>query len=328
MSANRRELLDKYETLISPAPRFAQVMDEGILNFATDVFSGSETAEVIRKAAEGSIFSAGCAIDCAANFAERLTHVTRSDSVLFAHDDISALDCAISIALDYSTSHYGEGRNGIFYVDDPFDLDPQGIPQGTCAVVFSVFDETTAQPFAQEYYRDIFTLAVENDLITIADERSVGFMRTGSPTVCLSQDIRPDITIVGGLGGGLPLTVCLLNDEAAHSKAYGAQPNPIICAVAESVLKRTSVKGFDTHIQQTGEKFAALLRETGKFEAVEQRGLFISALAKNPHLRRLAIRQGLLCGGEGTHIIFKPPFDVTDSQIERAISIILSADEK
>lgn len=328
MSMNRRELLDKYETLISPAPRLAQVMGEGVLNFATDVFSGPETAEVIKQAAEGSVFSAGCAIDCAANFAERLAYITKSDAVLFAHDDISALDCAISIALDYSAAHYGDGRSGIFYVDDPFDLDPQGLPQGTCAVVFSVFDEMLAQSFAQEYYRDIFTLAAENDLITIADERAVGFMRTGTPTVCLSQDIRPDITIVGGLGGGLPLTMCLLNGEAAHSKAYGAQPNPIICAVAESVLRRTTSKGFDVQIQQNGERFADMLRQTDKFESVEQCGLFVSALAKNPHLRRLAIRKGLLCGGDGAHIVFKPPFDVTNSQIERAVDIILSADEK
>lgn len=328
MSMNRRELLDKYETLISPAPRFAQVMDEGILNFATDVFSGTETAEVIRQATEGPIFSAGCAINCAANFAERLAHITKCDAVLFAHDDISALDCAISIALDYSNSHYGDGRNGILYIDDPLDLDPQGIPQGTCAVVFSVFDKETAEPFSQEYYRNIFTLAYEYDLITIADERTVGFMRTGSPTVCLSQDIRPDITIVGGLGGGLPLTMCLLCGESSHSKAYGAQPNPIICAVAESVLRRLTAKGFDSFVSQTGEAIARRLRDTDKFEYVSNCGLYITAKPKNPHLRRLAIRKGLLCGGEEGTIVFKPPFDVTDEQIERAISIILSADER
>lgn len=328
MSMNRRELLDKYETLISPAPRFAQVMGDNILNFATDVFSDGETAEVIRQATEGSVFSAGCAIECAANFAERLSHITKSDAVLFAHDDVSALDCAISIAIDYSNAHYGDGRNGVLYVDDPFDLDPQGVPQGICAVVFSVFDKEEAQPFDQEYYRNIFTLAYEYDLITIADERQVGFMRTGSPTVCLSQDIRPDITIVGGLGGGLPLTMCLLNGEAAHSRAYGAQPNPIICAVAESVLKRMSAKGFDSFVADKGSVFAEKLRNTDKFEWVEQCGLYIAAKPKNPHLRRLSVRCGLLSGDEDGTMIFKPPFDVTDGQIERAVDMILSADEK
>ncbi len=328
MSISRRELLDKYEVLISPAPRFAQAMDEGILNFATDVFSGAETAEVIKKAAEGPIFSAGCAISCAADFAQQLTRVTKADAVLFAHDDISALDCAISVALDYSVTHYGDGRGGILYVDDPLDLDPQGIPQGTCAIVFSVFDRENAQPFGEEYYRNIFTLAYEYDLITIADERPVGFMRTGSPTVCMAQDIRPDIIIVGGLGGGLPLTMCLLNGEAAHSKAYGAQPNPIICAVAQSVVSRTTAKGFDGFVSQTGEKFASLLRDTGKFEAVTNCGLYIAAVPKNTHLRRLSIRNGLLCSGDEHCMVFKPPFDVTDEQIERAIAILLSAEER
>ncbi len=328
MSMNRRELLDKYETLISPAPRFAQVMDEGIINFATDVFSDGVTAEVIRQATEKSIFSAGCAIECAAEFAENLTRITKTDAVLFAHDDISALDCAISIALDYSAAHYGDGRNGILYIDDPLDLDPQGIPEGTCAVVFSVFDRESAQPFSEEYYRNIFTLAYEYDLITIADERQVGFMRTLSPTVCLAQDIRPDIILAGGLGGGLPLTVCLLSGDAAHSKAYGAQPNPIICTVAQSVLRRLSTKGFEVQAEKMGEKLQEKLFETDKFLCVDRCGLFISAQAKNPHLRRLMIRKGLLCGGEGTHIIFKPPFDVTDEQIERAIAMILSADER
>lgn len=325
---NRRELLDKYETLISPAPKFQQAMSEDILNFATDVFSGPETAEVIKKAAEGSIFSAGCAIEVAASFAERLTRVTKTDAVLFAHDDISALDCAVSIALDYSSSHYGDGRGGILYIDDPLDLDPQGIPEGTCAVVFSVFDKESAQPFSQEHYRNIFTLAFENDLLTIADERSVGFMRTGSPTVCQSQDLRPDIIIVGGLGGGLPLTLCLLTGDAAHSNLYGAQPNPIICSVAESVLKRLTAKGFDSFVAETGEKFAARLRETGKFESVAHLGLYIAARPENPHLHRLAVRRGLLCTLDSDLMIFKPPFDVTDEQIERAISIILSADER
>ncbi len=325
---NRRELLDKYETLISPAPKFQQSMSEDILNFATDVFSGRETAEVIKKAADGFIFSAGCAIESAAVFAEKLTHITKTDAVLFAHDDISALDCAVSIALDYSASHYGDGRGGILYIDDPLDLDPQGIPDGTCAVVFSVFDSENARPFSQEHYRNIFTLAFENDLLTIADERSVGFMRTGSPTVCLSQDIRPDITIVGGLGGGLPLTLCLLTGDAAHSDLYGAQPNPIICSVAESVLKRLTAKGFDSFVSETGEKFSTLLRDTGKFETVSNCGLYISAKPENPHLRRLAVRKGLLCAEDDDLIIFKPPFDVTDEQLERAVSIILSADER
>lgn len=328
MSMTRRELLDKYETIISPAPRFAQVMGDNILNFATDVFSDGETAEVIRQAAKGSIFSAGCAIECAANFAERLAYVTKSDGVLFAHDDISALDCAISIAIDYSNAHYGDGRTGVLYVDDPLDLDPQGIPQGVCAIVFSVFDKEDAQAFSQEYYNNIFTLAYEYDLITIADERQVGFMRTGSPTVCLSQDIRPDITIVGGLGGGLPLTMCLLNGEAAHSRAYGAQPNPIICAVAESVLRRMTAKGFDAFVAQTGESIAEKLRGTGKFEFVSNCGLYIAAKPQNPHLHRLAVRCGLLTGEENGTMIIKPPFDVTDGQIERAIDIILSADER
>ncbi len=325
---NRRELLDKYETLISPAPRFRQAMSEDILNFATDVFSGQETAEVIKKAAEGSIFSAGCAIEVAASFAERLTRITKTDAVLFAHDDISALDCAVSIALDYSASHYGDGREGIFYIDDPLDLDPQGIPEGTCAVVFSVFDKESAKPFSQEHYRNIFTLAVENDLLTIADERSVGFMRTGSPTVCLSQELRPDITIVGGLGGGLPLTLCLLTGDAAHSALYGAQPNPIICSVAESVLKRLTAKGIESFVSEKGEKFAKMLETTEKFESVSHSGLFISAVPKNSHLHRLAVRKGLLCTENDGFIIFKPPFDVTDEQLERAISIILSADER
>ncbi len=321
---NRRELLNKYETLISPAPRFAQIMSEDILNFATDVFSGPETARVIKESADGFIFSAGCAIETAADFAERLTRVTKTDALLFAHDDSSSLSAAVSIALDYSSMHYGEGRSRIIYADFPFDPDPSG----ACAVVFSPFDCENAQPYSRDYFRDIFTFACENDLITIADERAVGFMRTGSSTVCLSQELRPDIILVGGLGGGLPLTLCLLTGQSAHSTLYGAQPNPIICSVAESVLKRLSAKGFDFFVSETGEKFTAMLCDTGKFKSVSHLGMYIAAKPENPQLRRLLIRRGLLCGGDEELIIFKPPLDVTDEQLRRAIEIINTADEK
>lgn len=324
MSVNKRELLDKYETLISPAPRFAQVMEEGVINFATDVFSGPETAQIIKAAADGPIYSAGCAISCAANLAEKLTSVTNTDAVLFAHDDISALICAASVALDYSDSHYGQGRSRVIYADGQSELDSQG----ACALVFSPFDEEKAQPFAQDYFKELFIFASENDLITIADERAVGFMRTGAPTVCMAQGLSPDITIVGGLGGGLPLTLCLMKGEAAHSTQYGAQPNPIICTVANSVLSRCTAEGFGSLVSSAGERLCARLSETGKFEEIGFCGLYISAKAKNPHLRRLIIRKGLLCGGDGECIVFKPPLDVTDGQIDRAIEIIMTADER
>lgn len=328
MPSTRRELLDKYETVISPAPQFAQILDDDTVNFATSVFTDEEMSKILAEAAESSVASIGCATDCAVSFAERLLRITKSDGVLFANDDDCALNCAISIAADRSAAHYGAGRSDVLFINSPDDIDPKGIPNGICAVVFSVFDESSAQPFSQEYYSYIFTLAAENDIMTIADEHSIGFMRTGTPTICQAVDIRPDITIVGGLSGGLPLTLCLLNNEAAHLKVYGAQPNPFICAVAERIIKLTCARGFDSHVLEKGKKLAALLKDTGKFDSVENAGLYISAKANNPHLRRLAIRRGLLCCGDGTHMVFKPPFDLTDRQIEQAISIILSADER
>ncbi len=324
MPSTRRELLDKYETVISPAPQFAQVVDENTVNFATAIFTDAEMKRIVADAAECSVFSTGCATECALSFAERLLRIAKSDGVLFAGDDKSALDCAISIAAERSKAHYGEGRSGVLYINKPDDIDPNNIPGGICALVFSVFNEASAQLFSQKYYNDIFTVAAENDIMTIADERTVGFMRIGVPTVCQAADIRPDSILVGGL----PLTICLLNNEAAHSKAYGIQPNPFTCSIAERVLKLTSAKGFEVDINEKGKKLVALLKDTGKFDSAENAGLYISAKAKNPHLRRLAIRCGLICGGDGAQMILKPPFDVTDSQIDRAIAIILSADER
>ena len=95
--------------------------------------------------------------------------------------------------------------------------------------------------------------------------------------------MKPDIvTLAKGLGGGLPIGVCLTRGEYAgvltpgtHGSTFGG--NPVVCAGGLVVLKRLSDPAFIAELEKKAEYFKKSLASLPKVKSVSGLGLMLGA---------------------------------------------------
>jgi acetylornithine aminotransferase len=101
--------------------------------------------------------------------------------------------------------------------------------------------------------------------LLVLDEIQTGIGRTGAWFAHQAAGVRPDVlTLAKGLGGGLPIGVCVGLGTAGsgfsqgdHGSTFGG--NPVACAAALAVLEVIERDGLLAHVTETGEHLAASL---------------------------------------------------------------------
>ncbi|MBR4132558.1 MAG: acetylornithine transaminase, partial [Oscillospiraceae bacterium] len=99
-------------------------------------------------------------------------------------------------------------------------------------------------PLDPAFAQGIAAICKQEDILLMADEVQVGNGRTGALYGYMKLGISPDVvTTAKGLGGGLPLGVCMLGEKVQdvfgpgdHGSTFGG--NPVACAGAISILSR------------------------------------------------------------------------------------------
>jgi 4-aminobutyrate aminotransferase-like enzyme len=153
--------------------------------------------------------------------------------------------------------------------------------------------------------------------LLIADEIYTGLGRTGS--IWRSEGIADVLTAGKALGGGLPLSACLMRPEHAGAWRLGAEDvyththmgNPLACAAALVVLDR--VPGLLARVREAGSRFeeagwqgAGLLRaKPGDALAAWERGVIV-----------------VPAGEDGSLMSATPPLTITDEEIGEALERI------
>ena len=304
----------------------------------------------------------------AAEFAEKLTEMTGTDKLFFGNSGAEANECAIKIARKRSFDKYGDkdrttiitlvnsfhGRTvttlsatgqehfhnyffpftpGFRYVEaNNIHALREAIDGTVCAIMFEFIQgEGGVNVLEQSFVDEIFSIAREHDLATISDEVQTGVGRTARLLAAEHFGVKPDIvTLAKGLGGGLPIGVCLTRGEYAdvltpgtHGSTFGG--NPVVCAGGLVVLKHLSDPEFMAELRRKAEYFRKSLTSLPKVKSVSGLGLMLGAeldgIAAGDVLKA-ALNKGLLVLTAKAKLRCLPPLTITYEQIDAGMKIL------
>ena len=304
----------------------------------------------------------------AAQFAAKLTAMTGTDKLFFGNSGAEANECAIKIARKRSFDKYGDpnrttiitlvnsfhGRTvttlsatgqehfhnyffpftpGFRYVEaNNIPALREAIDDTVCGIMFEfVQGEGGVIPLEQGFVDEIFALAKQHDLATISDEVQTGMGRTAKLLAAEHYGVKPDIvTLAKGLGGGLPIGVCLTRGEYAnvltpgtHGSTFGG--NPVVCAGGLVVLSRLSDEAFLREVAEKADYFRKSLEALPRVKRVSGLGLMLGAELDGvtaADVLKAALENGLLVLTAKTKLRCLPPLTVTYEQIDAGMEIL------
>ena len=220
------------------------------------------------------------------------------------------------------------------------------VSEKTAAIILEpIQGESGLESATPEFMEAIKELSEKYNTLVIFDEIQCGMGRTGKLFAYENFDLIPDIvTIAKSLGGGVPIGACLTKGKANdvlvpgdHGSTYGG--NPLVCAVANAVLHELiDNKLIEKNVVEKGqysvEKLKKLKEKFDFIEEIRGKGLLLGikfdekkVLAKDVVSK--ALENGLLLVGAGNNVVrFFPPFNVTNDEIDKAISILEKVFEK
>ncbi len=179
----------------------------------------------------------------------------------------------------------------------------------------------------EAYLHAVENLCNKNDWLLVFDEVQTGNGRTGDLFLSLGLGIEPDIlTTAKGLGNGLPIGVCLINEKArglfkpgSHGSTFGG--NPLACATAHKVLdiivrdqlcERAASLGFKLK-QNLMEKIG----DHPNVRGIRGKGLMLGVELDRPaaDMRLIGLEEGVL-------------FNVTAETVARLLPPLVMSDEE
>jgi 4-aminobutyrate aminotransferase / (S)-3-amino-2-methylpropionate transaminase / 5-aminovalerate transaminase len=196
--------------------------------------------------------------------------------------------------------------------------DPGGLPADAgCVIVEPVQGRGGARVPPDGFLERLRERCDEAGALLVADEIYTGLGRTG--TMWRSGTVADLITCGKALGGGLPLSACLVRPEHASVWRLGPEDvyththmgNPLACAAAlvvlehvPSLLERVGAAG--ARLERAGWHGAGLLRaKEGDALAAWEKGVIV-----------------VPAGEDGSLMSATPPLTITDEEIDEALERI------
>ena len=200
----------------------------------------------------------------------------------------------------------------------PYGEDPGPLPADTaCVIVEPVQGRAGAHVPPDGFLERLRERCDETGALLVADEIYTGLGRTG--VLWRSGDLADIVTCGKALGGGLPISACLMGAELGSAWNLGAEDvyththigNPLAAAAALVVLDR--VPALFERVVAAGERFeaagwhgAGLLRaKEGDAFAAWERGVIV-----------------IPAGEDGRYMSATPPLTITDQEIDEALELI------
>lgn len=302
----------------------------------------------------------------ASDLAEKLCTLTGLAKVSFGNSGAEANECAIKIARKYSFDKYGAERNEIitlknsfhgrtvttlaatgqevfhnfffpftkgFKYAEPNDLDDvkNNIDEKTCAIMLEVVQgEGGVNILDKDFVQSVAKICADNDILLIIDEVQTGVGRTGKLFAHEHYDVKPDLmTVAKGLGGGLPIGVCLCGEKlkdvmspSTHGTTFGA--NPVVCAGANYVLDTIANEEFLNEVEEKGAFLEEQLLELEGVKSVHRLGLMVGIeIDGDAHdIAAKCIQKGLLIITAKDLLRMLPPLIITKDELREAVNIL------
>lgn len=177
-------------------------------------------------------------------------------------------------------------------------------------------------------------LCKKHNVLFIADEIQAGLCRTGTMFACESEDVVPDMYILGkALGGGVfPISCVVANrdilgvfEPGSHGSTFGG--NPMACAVSIASLDVLVDEKLAENSLELGNYFVSELKKIdhASIKEVRGKGLFIGVELTEParpYCEKLK-GLGLLCKETHDNVIrFAPPLVINKEEIDWALGKI------
>ncbi len=213
--------------------------------------------------------------------------------------------------------------------DDPDALVAAVSDRTAAVLVEAVQGEGGIHPLESGLLEAARAACDKHGALLICDEIQCGLGRTGALWGFEHAGITPDVmTLAKGLGGGLPVGACIAAPDVAdvlqpgdHGSTFAG--GPVAAAAANAVLDVVEDPGLLPEVRAKGERLRLGLEGLG----LDVRGIGLMLAfrtADGPELvRRALTEQRLVLNATGPDTVrLLPPLNVTDSEIDEAISRI------
>lgn len=209
------------------------------------------------------------------------------------------------------------------------------ITDDTCAFLFEPIQcEAGIVIPPAGFLRDVSEICRRRQILMVADEIQTGLGRTGALFACWSEDVQPDMFVLGkALSGGVyPVSAVVASAEilgvfepGSHGSTYGG--NPLACAVARTALRVIRDENLAERSARLGEQWLEELRtlDHPDIREIRGRGLLIAIeleVEARPYCERL-MERGLLCKETHHRVIrLAPPLVISEEELSWAVSRI------
>jgi acetylornithine/N-succinyldiaminopimelate aminotransferase len=211
--------------------------------------------------------------------------------------------------------------------DDPDALRAAVGEQTAAVIVEAVQGEGGIHPLESGLLEAARAACDEHGALLICDEIQCGLGRTGALWGFQHAGIEPDLmTLAKGLGGGLPIGVCVASSAVSDVLGVGDHGStfaggPVVAAAANAVLD--AVDEVRPGVRAKGERLRLGLERLG----LEVRGLGLMLAfrtADGPGLvARALAEQRLVLNATGPDTVrLLPPLNVSDADIDEVVSRI------
>jgi acetylornithine/N-succinyldiaminopimelate aminotransferase len=302
-----------------------------------------------------------------AELAEKLCSMTGYTKVFFGNSGAEANECAIKIARKYSFDKYGKGRHTILTLVNSFHGRTIGTLSATgqdvfhnyffpfvdgfryvnandiedlhdklddtvCAIMVEyVQGEGGVRSLDDAFVQEIRSICDKNDILMIADEVQTGIGRTGRLLAGEHYGCKADLTTLAkGLGGGLPIGVCLASEKCAdvltkgtHGTTFGG--NPVVCAGAVQVLRIMEQPETMKAITEKSSYLRKRLSALDEVAEVTGKGLMVGIALKTkkaPDVLQACLERGLLVLTAKDRVRLLPPLTISMEELKTGTEIL------
>jgi len=201
------------------------------------------------------------------------------------------------------------------------------------AIMFEcVQGEGGVNDLSKEFVEGLQKLADRYEVLLVVDEVQTGNGRTGKLYSYMHYDIRPDVVSTAkGIGGGLPLGVCMLSKKLENVFAPGDNGstfggNPVCCAGALNVLSRIDDKLLEG-VKERSDYIVSELQNAPGVKSVTGLGLMLGVETEKPAKEVVAkcMENGVLCLTAKDKVRLLPALNIPMDILKTAVEVLKNA---